>query len=340
MTASGPMGNAGATGAGAFVISRTFQVPRDPVWKAFTDPERLKRWWGPKGFTCPVATVDLRPGGLFHYRLVAPDGQEIWGKFIYRDIKAPELLEYLLSFSDEAGGVTRHPWAPDWPLETLSTITLTESDGGTKVTVTWQPHNATEAELKSFDESHDLMRQGWGGTFDQLADYLATPEAQAAIPSMQAEPRAEHQWLQRLLGEWTFEAEAIMGPDQPTSKALGTETVRSLGGLWVLAEGQAEMPGGGPMGSLMTLGYDPAKGRFVGTFVASMMTHLWVYEGLLDADGRVLTLDTQGPNFATGGMSRYQDIITLDDGRRTLASRMLGENGEWSPVMRAEYRRR
>ena len=89
----------------------------------------------------------------------------------------------------------------------------------------------------------------------------------------------EHLWLQQMLGEWNSVSECSMGPDQPTMKSEATDSVRSLGDLWVIAEGAGEMPGGGTSYSVMTLGFDPAKGKFVGTFVASMMLNLWVYEG-------------------------------------------------------------
>lgn len=344
MSATNAEPSAGEAVPGEFVISRTFDAPRERLWKAFTEAERLKHWWGPKGFRVRECKVDLRPGGLFHYCLASPDGEAMWGKFVYREIAAPERLEVIVAFSDEAGGVTRHPWAPDWPLETLSTITLAETRGGTEVTVGWAPHNATEGERRTFDESHEGMRQGWGGTFDQLAEYLAKPDEAGQrdeAPRMHAEPGTEHRWLQQLVGDWTFEAAANMGPDQPPSKAQGSETVRSLGGLWVVAERAGEMPGGGAMSSMMTLGYDPQRQRFVGTFVASMMTHLWVYEGSLDAAGTVLTLDTEGPDFAGGGTAKYQDIITIEsEDRRTLTSRMLGEDSQWREVMRADYRRK
>jgi len=158
---------------------------------------------------------------------------------------------------------------------------------------------------------------------------------------MFAEPQNEHRWLEALLGTWTSEAECAMGPDQQPSKTRGRETVRSLGGLWIVAEGKGEMPGGGEAIMLLTLGYDPARQRFIGSWIGSMMTHMWVYEGTLDASGKVLTLDTTGPDFEKGsGTRRYQDIITLnEDGSRTLASRILGENGEWQHIMRADYRR-
>jgi hypothetical protein len=109
-----------------------------------------------------------------------------------------------------------------------------------------------------------------------------------------------------------------------------------------VAEGQGEKPGGGPATTLMTLGYDPQKQRYVGTFVGSMMTHLWVYEGALDAAGAVLTLATEGPSFAgEGKMAKYQDVITLEsDDHRILISRLLGADGTWHQFMTAHYRRK
>jgi hypothetical protein len=158
---------------------------------------------------------------------------------------------------------------------------------------------------------------------------------------MKVDPQKEHHWLQQIVGEWTFESEACMGPGQPPMKATGTEAVRSLGGLYVLCEGRGEMPSGGEMKSVMTLGYDPAKKRFVGTFIASCMTHLWAYDGVLDAAEKVLTLDTEGPSFtAEGKMARFQDILEIkSDDHRVLSSRFLGEDGDWHPFMTANYRR-
>jgi len=159
---------------------------------------------------------------------------------------------------------------------------------------------------------------------------------------MNAQPQAEHQWLQKLVGEWTTEMEAVMGPDKPPEKFVGTESVRSIGGLWTMGEGQGEMPGGGTALTIMTLGYDPARKRFVGTFIGSMMTHMWVYEGTLDGTGKLLTLDTDGPNFgAEGKMSKYKDVIEfVSDDHRTLTSHMQGDNGTWTQFMTAHYRRK
>jgi hypothetical protein len=150
------------------------------------------------------------------------------------------------------------------------------------------------------------------------------------------EPQKEHHWLQKLVGDWTIEAECNMGPDQPPMINTGHETVRSLGGLWTIGEGS------GMCDSIMTLGYDTQSKQFVGTFIASMMTYLWPYSGTLDTSGRILTLDSEGPSFAgDGSMVKYQDIIEfLDDDHRTLSSQVLGDDGQWQPFMKAHYHRK
>ena len=160
-----------------FVISRTFDAPRELVWKAFTDPEHMKNWWGPKGFTVRSAKMDFRPGGSYHYCMRSPDGQDMWGKFAYREIVAPERIVFLNSFSDENGGLTRHPMSPTWPLEMLSTFTFTERDGKTTLTIRWSPYNANEVESKTFDEGRKGMIGGWTGTLDQLETYLREVQA-------------------------------------------------------------------------------------------------------------------------------------------------------------------
>jgi uncharacterized protein YndB with AHSA1/START domain len=159
---------------GEFVISRVFDASRELVFKAWTEPQRLKHWWGPKGFPCRVANLDLRPGGVFHYCLRAPDGTDMWGKFVYREIVAPERMVFINSFSDEKGEVTRHPMSPTWPLEMLSTVTFAEHEGRTTLTVRWVPHSATEEERKTFASGHESMQKGWTGTLDQFAEYLAS----------------------------------------------------------------------------------------------------------------------------------------------------------------------
>jgi uncharacterized protein YndB with AHSA1/START domain len=157
-----------------FVITRVVNAPRDLVWKSWTEVERLKEWWGPKGATVFFATLALKPGGAFHYGMRTADGMTIWGKFVFREISAPHTLVFLSSFSDEQGGVTRAPFFDgQWPMQLLSTITFAERDGKTEVTVRWAPSDATEAERAMFASQFDSMNGGWGGTLEQLNAYLA-----------------------------------------------------------------------------------------------------------------------------------------------------------------------
>ena len=158
-----------------FVISRVFDAPRALVWECFTKPERMKEWWGPKGVKLTKSEMDLRVGGTYHYGMQQQDGTVMWGRMIYREIVPPERLVFINSFSDEAGGLSRHPLAPTWPMEMLSIFTFEEMpDGKTKFTVTWRPHNATEEERATFDAGHASMTGGWTGTMEQLEAYLAT----------------------------------------------------------------------------------------------------------------------------------------------------------------------
>lgn len=157
---------------------------------------------------------------------------------------------------------------------------------------------------------------------------------------MEVTPQKEHQWLDRLIGEWTYESEWIMGPDQPPLKSKGTEVVRSLGGLWIIAEGEGEMPDGNLGQTIMNLGFDPQKDRFVGTFIGSMMTYLWPYNGSLNAEEKILTLDSEGPNFSNGAISPYQDIIEfVSNDHKILTSKILMDDGTWNHFMTAHYHR-
>jgi hypothetical protein len=147
-------------------------------------------------------------------------------------------------------------------------------------------------------------------------------------------PVEQHLWLQRLLGEWEGR---MTGGEHPA----WTESGRKLGELWVLVEGRGVMPDGEPSNTLMTLGYDTRTGKFVGSWVGSMMTHQWIYSGSLDASGKVLTLDSDGPSFEDPTqIARYQDIIVLkDDGSRELRSQTLQPDGTWKEFMVVTYTR-
>ena len=157
-----------------FVIFRVFEAPRERIWQALTETERLKDWWPPKTFSMIHASMDLRPGGVFHCGMRSVEGYKMWAKFVYRDVVPLERMVFLNSFSDQAGEVKRHPIVPTWPLQTLTTIALEEEAGGkTKLTVTWAPHEATEIERQTFNASHVGLKATWSAAFDQLAAYLA-----------------------------------------------------------------------------------------------------------------------------------------------------------------------
>ena|SRR5687768_11737983 len=157
------------------------------------------------------------------------------------------------------------------------------------------------------------------------------------MDAMFAKPQKEHEWLQKFVGEWTSEMEAKM-PDGKDSNATGSETARSLDGLWVVCEGTGAMPDGASATMILTVGFDPKKG-YVGTWVGSMMTHLWVYKGTLE--GNKLTLEAEGPSLDGQGTALYHDIHEfIDDSHRTLRSEMKGADGNWTEFMVVHYHRK
>lgn len=160
-----------------FQLTRIFDAPRELVFKAWTEPERLAQWWGPKGFSWVSCKLDLRPGGMFHYCMRSPDGHEMWGRFVYREIVPPERLSFVVSFSDAEGRPQRHPLSATWPVEILSSLVFSERDGKTTVIMKSQPINATQEERQTFIAGRESMQQGFKGTLDQLAEYLAKAQA-------------------------------------------------------------------------------------------------------------------------------------------------------------------
>src|SRR5579884_3094641 len=161
------------TEAAEFVITRTFDAPRQTLWECFTVPEQMKEWFGPKGSVIIAAAMDFRVGGSYHGAMRDSEGRVMWAKLVYREIIPPQRLAWEHSFSDEAGGLTRHPLSPTWPLKLLTTVTFEDAGAGTtKLTLRWSPLEASEEEQKTFDAAHDSMRGGWGGSFEQLENYL------------------------------------------------------------------------------------------------------------------------------------------------------------------------
>ena len=150
------------------VVERVFEAPREVVFEAWTEPERLKRWWGPKGFTTPFCAVDLREGGVFLYCMRSPEGRDFWGRGVFRDIVVPERLVFVMSFADAEGNAvaaTCYGLDPDWPLERLRTVTFEELAGATRV--------AVRDEGVPPGPDGDDTRRGWAEMLDGLAEYLA-----------------------------------------------------------------------------------------------------------------------------------------------------------------------
>ncbi len=162
----------------------------------------------------------------------------------------------------------------------------------------------------------------------------------AQAPEDFPQPQKEHEWLKQLVGEWETVGEMKM-EGQPAMTCKGTDSTRMLGGFWVVTEGKAN-PMGMQVESLMTLGYDPKIKKYVGTWADSMNDHMWKYEGTLDATGKTLTLDTEGPNFmADGKLTKFRDVITIaDKDHRSLSSQIKKDDGNWVTFMTGTYTRK
>ncbi|AZN38968.1 SRPBCC family protein [Paenibacillus albus] len=171
------MTNNQATNESGLVITRTFDAPRELVFKVWTEAEHLKHWWGPAGLELEVLKLDVKPGGIFHFGMTAPDGNKMYGKFVYYEIAAPEKLVFTNSFADAEGNTIQPPFSDEFPTEIMNTLTLSEQDGKTTVTLQGGPHNANETQHAFFKAMHESMQQGFGGTFKQLEDYLAAQQA-------------------------------------------------------------------------------------------------------------------------------------------------------------------
>ncbi|OAB40247.1 SRPBCC domain-containing protein [Paenibacillus antarcticus] len=151
------------------ILERVFQAPRELVFKAFSDAEHLKHWWGPKGWTIPVCNMDFRPGGTWHYCMKCEDktqgdfyGMESWGKAHYREISAPSQIIFTDCFSDAEGNVM------DNMPETLVTLDFIEKDGKTKL-VNTAIYTSPEALQTVLDMG---MIQGMSETLDNLVVHL------------------------------------------------------------------------------------------------------------------------------------------------------------------------
>ncbi|MES2317443.1 MAG: SRPBCC domain-containing protein [Pseudomonadota bacterium] len=157
-----------------FVITRTFNAPRELVFDTMTQTEHLQKWWGPQGCTIEVVKHELRPGGVFHYCMRFGPVGGMYGKFQYREIVRPERIVFVNGFADAEGNSIRYEMSPTWPIEVLNTTTLAEHDGKTVLTLRSTPLNANAIEIETFKAGHASMQQGFGGMYDVYEQYLAS----------------------------------------------------------------------------------------------------------------------------------------------------------------------
>lgn len=156
----------------AFVITRQYLRPLETVWQAWSEADQLRQWWGPKGCSVDVHRLEFRTGGFFHYAMNFEGAPAMWGRFNYREIVPLKRLVWLNSFSNERCGIARAPFSDVCPLEIENTVTFSEQDGVTTVTLRAQPFGEVQAERQFFDELRSSLEQGYGGTFDQLGEHL------------------------------------------------------------------------------------------------------------------------------------------------------------------------
>ena len=140
--------------APTLVIKRTFEAPRDLVWKVWSDPDQAKHWWGPKGFTLPFVEMDQRVGGKWRAQMRSPDGKDYWQHGVYREIVPPEKTVYTFIWDSEP--------------EHEMLVTVTFATRGNKTEMTFKQEGFKSADEKAGHED------GWNQTFDRLVAYLKT----------------------------------------------------------------------------------------------------------------------------------------------------------------------
>lgn len=155
-----------------FQISIPIQASKEDVFNAWTISKYMKNWWGPTGFEVAKCEIDLRPGGTNHYCLKTPEGMEMWGKSVFKEILPNDKLVFINSFSNADAEILRNPFNPRWPLETCTELIFTENDGHTELQFTSYPINANDSEWEMFIAAEQSMLMGWNGTLGRLKAYL------------------------------------------------------------------------------------------------------------------------------------------------------------------------
>lgn len=155
-----------------FEMTRSISAPLERVWQAWTSPDSLSRWWGPKGNPALHVELDATPSGSFFYGLKT-NNDPMWGRWDFETLVPQRRISAVQAFCDEHGeGPLRHPFEPNWPLKTHISVEFAPTSKGTDITLRWSPRDATEREVQGFVELHPASLQGWSGTLDQLENEL------------------------------------------------------------------------------------------------------------------------------------------------------------------------
>jgi uncharacterized protein YndB with AHSA1/START domain len=158
----------------SIVLSRSFPVSQQRLFKACTSVEDLNKWFAPEGFEVIKAEMDFRPGGFYHYGLRG-NGVEMWGKQYFKEVTMFSRVVMAHTFSNKDGGLGNHPMSATWPQVTHSIYDfISEGPEQTKWQITWIYSGVDDVEAETFRAAHAGINQGWTGTLDKLYAYLSS----------------------------------------------------------------------------------------------------------------------------------------------------------------------
>lgn len=157
----------------SFTLTHVFNTPIEKVFAAWTKEEQLAIWFPPREYSMIFTKADIRPGGMCHYCITSESELSIWGIMFYKEIIPPAKLSYTQVYSNEQGGIEPHPMIKDFPIEIFTTVMLDEKEGKTTLELTWEPLNASIEESTRFSDETFELSQEWGGTLNQLTNFLA-----------------------------------------------------------------------------------------------------------------------------------------------------------------------
>lgn len=158
-----------------YVLDRVFKAPRDMVWKAWTDPELLARWYGP-GVETTIHKFDLKPGGEWRNEMKWGDKSDL-SKMVFTEVVPNERMVWLQSSTDADWKIVANPMMPDWPRTLLTIVTFEDDGDGTKVRLVWELVDASDAEIACFSGAVDNMGGGWNSGYAIIDEILAELQA-------------------------------------------------------------------------------------------------------------------------------------------------------------------